>query len=694
MATTENIRLNIFLHIVLGIISGIMVVEYSASENEWATAMVCAAFIIVAYSLCIQGRKATMRNTLMLFILITTCSAIGAIRYATYKRSLITEWPCGEQTLYAKVDGDIKHFKKTIQTDLLLRDGRKLRAHLVRHENDEPQPGDIIKIRCAIYPPRNTGNPDETDYAYYLLKHGYSGTTFCHANRWQMAGKERPNTKDKLLRFRHKLTSKYKNYFEGRNLAVIAALTLGDRNMLRPEIREVFSHTGTSHILALSGLHLGILFGIYNLLLSYIIKLFRRYRRIAEWIGFLVGLLCVWSFTMLAGIPLSLMRAAIMCSMMQCATIIHRDIFSFNNLSLAAIVILILSPEALFDLGFQLSFLAVLGILLLMPLFPHFKNKGKKRVSRILIKTGIAAWNMLLVSLSAMIFTMPLIAYTFHVVPIYALAASIIAVPITAVLLFFSLMFFFLPFAESLCAAVLQAMSHLLFLCLEEIASLPYASMELYPSLATTFMIYAFIFISYSYIKKDSRWKLIVMILLIISSLVTEKLDYNKNRVERQIVFYNLRTAPALHLIESEEKSWLWTNMPERTDTALAVVKRTFWKKRKINPPRLAKGDVENQSIFITPHTITFRGCRIGLAYERLTPAKAEPLKVNYVYVVKGWNRPLTELLQSFIPDTLIIDSSLSDYYENRVSTEASRLHIPFRSIRKEGCLVLRLRQS
>ena len=147
---------------------------------------------------------------------------------------------------------------------------------------------------------------------------------------------------------------------QGEQYAVLAAMTLGDKSCLTKDLRNVYSQTGTSHVLALSGLHLSIVFNI--LLLTF--GLFR----INRWVSYWLTLLVLWCFVVLVGMPVSVVRAAIMLSVGSIALLLHRRAASLSALSLAAAIVLVMNPESLWDVSFQLSFMAVLSLVFMEPL--------------------------------------------------------------------------------------------------------------------------------------------------------------------------------------------------------------------------------------------------------------------------------------------------------------------------------------
>ena len=150
-----------------------------------------------------------------------------------------------------------------------------------------------------------------------------------------------------------------------------SALTLGDRSRVSQETRAAYNEAGAAHLLALSGLHLGIIIGFFSWLLG------RRLLRFSRWRFLTVPLLIlfVWAYAFVAGLPASLVRAALMATFILLTFLLRREVQLLNSLFLAAFIMLLLRPTYLFDVGAQLSFLAVLGIgMLYSPLVDLMKD--------------------------------------------------------------------------------------------------------------------------------------------------------------------------------------------------------------------------------------------------------------------------------------------------------------------------------
>ena len=264
---------------------------------------------------------------------------------------------------------------------------------------------------------------------------------------------------------------------DGSVYAVVAAMTLGDKSQLTKELRDTYAVSGASHILALSGLHLGIIYTLLSLLLSR-----RRWQVISQ----VVIIVCIWLFVFLVGMFASVVRSAVMITVYALLSLGHRDKMSVNTLAFAAIVMLLFNPKSLFDVGFQLSFMAVLAILLFYPLFESVWSQQflfGHRLFRWL-------WTTLAVSCAAQIGVAPLIAYYFGRFSCYFLLTNLVVVPAATLILYLSLLVLLIPSLAYLLIYIVDALNQLLLW----ITMLPGASIEgLHPTLLQVWMTYVII---------------------------------------------------------------------------------------------------------------------------------------------------------------------------------------------------------
>ena len=205
--------------------------------------------------------------------------------------------------------------------------------------------------------------------------------------------------------------------------AVVRAMTVADRSGLTPELRAAYSRSGMAHLLAVSGLHTGIVFLLANVALRWL-ALFRRGHLVRDMLAVAV----VWGYVALAGFPPSAVRAAVMCSLLQGAVAAGSEYAGLNALAAAAFGMLLWNPAWLGDIGFQLSFVAVAAILLwAVPLCRCLHGRHRA------VNAVVDAW---VVGAAATLATAPLVSHTFGIVPVAGLLLNPIVIPLAGVAVF------------------------------------------------------------------------------------------------------------------------------------------------------------------------------------------------------------------------------------------------------------------
>ena len=225
--------------------------------------------------------------------------------------------------------------------------------------------GDRLWVHTRITPPVNNGNPDEFDYVRYLTRKAGTGTAYISAGHWRIIGHDTSRFLRQIaLDYREKVVELYHRLgFQGDNLAVLSALTVGDKENLSEDMRETYSIAGASHVLALSGLHIGLLSTLFLFFFSFLWKRWAAFKPL----GFFLVILFLWAFAFLTGLSSSVVRSVIMFSLLVVSRLQSEKLLSLNTLAATAFLMLLYNPLWLFDVGFQLSFVAVVSILLIQP---------------------------------------------------------------------------------------------------------------------------------------------------------------------------------------------------------------------------------------------------------------------------------------------------------------------------------------
>ena len=368
---------------------------------------------------------------------------------------------------------------------------------------------DRVRIKdVRLYMPRNFKNPGGFDYKRYMEDHGiYVIGSISKGNKIEVLDKD----KGGMLSYIYKSKERLSHFIEKNALpeesSILKTMVFGERSAISKEMRNIFSSTGIAHLLAVSGLHVGfVAFASFLIFKKFFAFLFLNfYRRL-----FLVGavqrfaafftIFPVLYYSILAGGNPATVRAAIMAVVYLLSLVLYREGDIYNTLSLAAMIILIWHPPSLFNIGFQLSFIAVLSIAYGFSRFQIKKDNNPLLVAeRLSLREFFLRhrwlYNFTFSSIFATLGTLPIIAYHFNLISIIGPIVNVLAIPLSSLIVPLTLIFSILSNISEQLASLLINIPVFLTFILVEIARLftniPYYSIRVpTPSLLTIFMIY------------------------------------------------------------------------------------------------------------------------------------------------------------------------------------------------------------
>ena len=325
-----------------------------------------------------------------------------------------------------------------------------IRVSLPRHETnvDVPIPryGEVWLVKGTPELSKGPANLGEFDYRRYLQYHQVYHSQFVHQGQYNVLGHQPLSALVAISqRAAGVLDSVFRQYVKSpREYALGTALVLGFRDDIDAATKQAYANTGTTHIMAVSGLQVGLLFaGLQWLLVRLPLGGSMRQRRLLT-VG--LGLGFIWSYAFLTGLSASVLRAAVMFSLVSLGQAFERQSSIFNTLSAAAFLLLLYNPYLLCDVGFQLSFLAVLSIVYLQPHIVRWfdarnfvldrqrswHSPAVRRLWRWGAWLSNFAWEITALSIAAQVATFPLGLYYFHQFPFSFLLSNLIAVPISS----------------------------------------------------------------------------------------------------------------------------------------------------------------------------------------------------------------------------------------------------------------------
>ena len=313
---------------------------------------------------------------------------------------------------------------------------------LVFFKSDQLKVGDVLMLNANFSYITNKNNPGEFDVKSFWNNKNIYQIGFVGENDFRLIDYHAPGYfRQFFLSIRDNLSRQLSRYLDNEDaLGVAKALLLGDKQLLSSEVRGHFSNAGAMHVLAVSGLHVGIV--LY--LLMFVLGRFPRF--ISKRSAALTAVIIIWMYAGVTGFSPSVIRASFMFSMLVFAQLSGKNYNAMNVLFFTAFVLLVLDPMLIYDIGFQLSYLAMVGIFLLYPFVRnwfYFKNKWISKL-----------WEGTAVGIAAQALTVPLTLYYFHQFPNYFMLTNIGMMALSGVLLGIGMFFFAVYWSSTLLFAV------------------------------------------------------------------------------------------------------------------------------------------------------------------------------------------------------------------------------------------------
>jgi competence protein ComEC len=460
------------------------------------------------------------------------------------------------------------------------------------------------------------------------------------------------------LRLRQRLIEKLKRNMRDTNaIAVASTLILGYKADLSNDVLQAYSKTGTIHVLSVSGAHVAIIY----ILLTLVFGFLDGYKH-GKLLKAIIIISIIWYYSLLSGFSPAVCRAAVMISMVIIGKTYSRYINTLNILAISAFLLLMCDPLFITDVGFQLSYLAVCGLIVFQPVVYEwftFKNKWADKL-----------WALCSVSLAAQVITFPLSAFYFHQFPVYFLISNLFIIVPSAVVMYSGILFLLLPqipvVSKSL-AYILEKSIIIMNKTLAIIEHTPYASIgKIWLTMSEYLLLYAMIISLFYFLYDKKLWLLkvsLVCTLLFCLSISIKKMQFSRSdniawlnlKKHKGIVFKNGNNGIVLSDLKSTDKNYQYSIQPYLDSCQISNVKlldlnqdiKTDWMMKKYNLIQFL-----NEKIFIYNSKLK-------------NNLFSQKLKTDYIYLTGNKDLELNEINSNFDYQTLIWDGSNSDYLIN-----------------------------
>lgn len=562
--------------------------------------------------------------------------------------------------------------------------------------------GDIIDIKVRFASFGSPGNPGEFDYQRYMLRHYIPFQLYAIEPHFVNAGHTCGNLnviaaicRDHLL---HILTSEVT---DARKASVLSALTLGYKNGLEADTVEIFTRAGVVHIMALSGFNVGLIYIFISFLLMFSGN--TKPARILRWV---ISVVAVWCFAVVTGLTPSVTRAATMLSILITARLISRHTEPLNIIAASAFIILVINPLQIFDVGFQLSYAAVAGIVYFHPFF-----------YRLLIFRNIIAdnlWKLFTLSVAAQLATLPLVLFYFHQFPLLFWITNIYAVPLVCVIIYTSGLLFLFSFIDPvniLLSRILEYLAGALLWPLEKITDLSWIVADgIYIGKVQMFILLGFLMIAAIYIYFPDTRLLLPAGSMICLFLILNFIHAFRVRHQHYFSVNRVKNASVYHFVTGTQNRLVAIASTPLSDRTIKYHFRNWWIQHKIYrhtrilaTEQISASQLENhlhvpcfdnllgRNIFLNLNGISIVICTDDCFDKNYSSMR---FKTDYLIITNALKPNINRLLKYFKPDFIIIDSSVNYYRAKKWAAQCREANINYRNVNETGAFVLDLKKE
>lgn len=545
---------------------------------------------------------------------------------------------------------------------------------------------EILILSHRLQEIKSMGNPHEFDYKAYLSRQNIFHQIYLTQKDWLITKNSSPQfLKKTSFQVRGVLLEVLRSFkFRDSEFAVASALLLGYDEYLDEDLQQLYSGSGAMHILCVSGLHVGIIFMIFNLLLGPLKKL-----KYGNHLVSILLILIIWFYAMVTGMSPSVFRSATMFSFITMGMAMRRKNSTYNSLMASAIVLLISDPCLIFHIGFQLSYMAVLAILFVQPLLSGLVD------SKYLLLRKVR--DLITVSIAAQLGTFPLAIYYFHQFPNYFILTNLIVIPLSFLILiagFSNIAVVLIGLGSSFIGSVFQKVLYALLLSLNSaidfISHLPFAvSSDLYFTFFDTCLVYLIILFLILAIKNKSKIQVYIsMVFLILLLSYNILMRYSVNR-QSQLTIYHMPKTSVIEIIDGQRSHIYLDSANRQSEIYKRYISGHQYNSRirtqyliSIDSIGLLEESVLSNSLFFNEKSLFIIDNRI------LFPKKK--LHFNYVLIRSNPRLSLYELQKHMDFDTLIWDASNKYWKIDDWVQECDSLHIPYYDIQKKGAFIIK----
>lgn len=543
--------------------------------------------------------------------------------------------------------------------------------------------GDELIFQSQVKNIEEAKNPHQFNYKRFLENNNIYQQVYIKSGQWKKISSKNGS---KLKYYAFKSRMKLLNLLEFEikdddNLAVGFALLLGYKDRLDKELLMTYSAAGAMHVLAVSGLHVGIIYVVLNFFLGFLDK-----RKNGKWLKALILILFLWCYALITGLSPSVLRSATMFSFIIVGGILNRPVSIYNSLGASAFILIILDPLIITKVGFQLSYLAVLGIVYLQP-----KIRNLIYVKPWLLRK---VWEITCVSVAAQIATFPLGLYYFHQFPNLFFVSNLVVIPMAALILYAGITFFiFQPFGPfEFFTWILNLFLSILNWAVKLVDSISISlTYGIHITRFELLMMYLaiFFFVLLMYFKKFKQ--AIVVCVSVILVLISFGIRNYENVQSKQLIIYHVNNKSIYNCIDGRNNILIAEKEVFSNESLLRfnVKQHWFFKGFETETKRVLLDSAEKQNnFFYNGHCLAFHDIKIDIINENY---QIKNSKKNIVLLKGNAFLDVELMVEAFKNKKVVLDASLSYKKDKFFKNYLTKHGIDVWSVKQQGALVLNL---
>jgi competence protein ComEC len=677
-----------FLRLVLLFLTGITIsIVFNLKPNilnQYIWLFLFSILLVAGYFL---KKKAVYLHSYALSIIIYLLALFSGVIFCNQEKDIyhathFSKYPSSQLVVYLKenpkIKGDIARFEVAV-TDVI--NGKAIKSVkgnlLLALRFDtlnklDLKYGDELLISSKFKDTEQSYNPAEFNYKRFLSYQQVYQQSFINQKQIVKIGEEKGNPLQAFaLQFRAKQVAKFNQYLSPKSRGIASTLLLGERIDLGKDIIETFTKTGTMHVLSVSGMHVALVVYLFSFLLFFL-----NHSLKARFLKAIIIISLVWFYALITGLAPSIVRAAIMISLVVIAKANVKQVNIFNVLSLSAFILLLYNPFYLVDVGFQLSYLAVAGLIYIQPKVSLLYQPDHKILQYI--------WSTMSVSIAAQIATAPVSLFYFHQFPIYFVWSNIFIVLPAMLIMYIGILFLattFLAPLSKLLGLILDYIIQFTIYGLKLIEEIPNANLtQIWLNFFEIFIFYLLILFVIKALNRPKFTKVATLLLLVL----VMSISYRKVNTmqQKQIIFFSLRKNTAVAFIKG-------SNAVLISDLSIDESTYQFSVKPYLDSCQIKEIQFYNPHLIEKEKMIKFEGRFLKIINHKSNYSQTN--NQDWLLLSGDYKYNLAKITKYNAFKNLFVDGRNRDFIIKDLEQQANQLNIKFYTLKKSFAKEIKL---